>query len=505
MAGTKHVLGAVSALATVLGCVAVAAAPAGHPGTGFSVGALPPAPASGWTHNDGAEPGAAVDGRGVIWVAANINGTNSVTNPSSDPRAAGVEVTGADVWKSTDGGRTFSWVADPFSVTGSSQGFGGDDTDVAAAPEANGSGDYNVYVVSGWVPYAALAYSTDSGRTWSVRQLGGLLPLEDRPYVSADGPCTVYVTYNIKAPFDTVVNRYDVCDLTDVSASSAINPVQSTQTALSSVVATSTRPGKPAVDVSAVSRYRHSFYAPMLDCVGEQPMDHLANAESTSGCAGPAEVTVGVSRDGAQTFSDYRVALVPSGAVPNWAVTAAVTGDGTVYVAWSDDHHAYLSHSLDGGMTWSPAMQLDGPGPSIGDYPTVSGGPGRHVAVAWYGANRAGNTNSDPDMGPPGKKTSAAWQLWVADSRDGRTWARTVAAGPVHFGRLCTIGTICPGPDGDRTMFENFGAVISPTTDLLTVAFMDDQPSGTTADDRVVTATAVVGPGPGKGGGRHGR
>jgi hypothetical protein len=39
-------------------------------------------------------------------------------------------------------------------------------------------------------------------------------------------------------------------------------------------------------------------------------------------------------------------------------------------------------------------------------------------------------------------------------------------------------------------MYENFGAVISPSTDLVTVAYMSDQPSGTTADDRVMVATA---------------
>ena len=492
MAVRRQVLAGVAAVAAAMGCAVVAAAPAARSVGGFSVRELPPAPPSGWAHNDGAEPAVAVDGKGAIWVAASINGTNSITNPSSDPRAAGVEVTGADVWKSNDGGRTFTWVADPFSVTGTSQGFGGDDSDVAVASAPNGTGNYNVYVVSGWVPYAALAYSADGGATWTVRQLAGLIPLEDRPYVSADGACTVYVTYNIKAPFDTVVNRYDLCDPASVAASSAINPVQSTQTALSSVVATSSRPGKPAVDVSSRSRYQHSFYAPMLDCVGEQPTDHVANGASTNGCAGPAEVIVGVSRDGAVSFDDYRVALVPSGAVPNWAVSAAVTGDGTVYVAWSDDHHAYLAQSHDGGVAWSPPMQLDGPGPSIGDYPAVTGGRDGHVAVAWYGANRGGNTNSDADMGEPGKKTSAAWQLWVADSRDGRNWTRAVAAGPVHYGRLCTIGTTCPGPDGDRTMFENFGAVISPVSDLLTVAFMDDQPSGTTADDRVMVATGLV-------------
>jgi hypothetical protein len=492
----RFVLAAIAAVVAALACAALATPPASRP-PAYSVSALPPAPASGWPHNDGAEPGAAVDGRGVIWVAANINGTNSLTKPSTDPRAAGVEVTGADVWKSTDGGRSFSWVADPVSVTGTSQGFGGVDTDVAAAPEPNSDGNYNVYVVSGWVPYAALAVTSDGGRTWTVRHLGGVLPLEDRPYVSADGPCTLYVTYNVKAPFDTVVNRYDVCDITSVGLNSAVNPVQSTQMALSSFVATSNRPGKPVVDSSASSKFRHSFYAPMLDCYAMGPADDVANARSTDGCAGPAEVLVGVTRDGGATFEDHRVAMVPDGAVPNWAVSAGVTGDGTVYVAWSDDHHAYLASSADGGTTWSPPMQLDGPAPSIGDYPTVAGGRGRHVAVAWYGADRAGNTNSDTDMGAPGHKASAPWKLWIAESRDGRHWTRAAVAGPVQFGRLCTLGSLCPGPDGDRTMYENFGAVISPSTDLVTVAYMSDQPSGTTADDRVMVATA---PSPSHGG-----
>jgi photosystem II stability/assembly factor-like uncharacterized protein len=38
-----------------------------------------------------------------------------------------------------------------------------------------------------------------------------------------------------------------------------------------------------------------------------------------------------------------------------------VGDDGTVYVCWSDDHAIYLTHSLDHGVTWAPAVKASGP------------------------------------------------------------------------------------------------------------------------------------------------
>lgn len=463
----------------------------------YTQASLPPAAGVGLTQNDDAEPGMAVDGSGTIWAAADIAqlGVGGDTRSFSPPvNAHTPSLTGADVWRSTDDGRTFRWVADPFAAAGNSPGLAGLDTDVAAAPERNENGSYNVYVVTNWLVGAAVAISPDGGASWTVHPLNDV-PVIDRPWINADGPCTFYVSYHTTVPYDTVVNRYDACDATGglvpQSVGSALHPVQGTEYTVSSLELQN-RHGKPAVDSGLRSPHRHAVYVPMLDCYLPTPQDQVANlkavAEDSLSCSGPSEVVLGVSNDAGLTFSDYRVAFVKNGRVPNWAVAVTVDAAGTVYVTWSDDQHAYLSRSVDGGQTWSAATPLAG-GPGTETFPTPAAGQPGRIAVAWYGTtDRVGDVNDVQAMGEPGKTGSAAWYLYLGESVDGgRTWTRTRVGRPVHLGQLCTLGSSCSGSDGSRNMFENLGAVLSPVTQRPVVAYMSDQPGGTVAADRVMS------------------
>jgi hypothetical protein len=479
--------------------------PPGH----YTQAALPAAAGLGVRQNGAAEPGRAVDGGGTVWVAANI----AQLGVGGDPRSFSPPVnahaplpTGADVWRSTDSGRTFQWVADPFATGGDNPGPAGLDTDVAAAPERNATGSFNVYVVSNWLVGAAVAISQDGGQTWTVHPLNNV-PVIDRPWINADGPCTFYVSYHTTVPYDTVVSTYDACDAVDglapQSTGSALSPVQGTEFTVSSLELQN-RHGKPSVDSGSRSPYRHQVYVPMLDCYLPTVQDQIANmratAEGSLSCSGPSEVVVGVSDDAGATFEDYRVAFVDDGRVPNWAVATAVDAAGTVYVTWSDDHHAYLSRSSDGGHSWSPATLLAA-APGAETFPTpAAGDPGR-LAVAWYGTtDRSGDVNDLQAMGDPAKTSSAAWYLFIGESVDGgRTWSRTRVGQPVHYGQLCTLGSSCSGTDGSHTMYENFGAVLSPVTQRPVVAYMDDQPGGTVDGDHVVATAWQPGPPPCRG------
>src|SRR5438067_1713021 len=108
-------------------------------GTTWVTSALPPAPGTGLTRNEDGEPGMGVTPTGQFWTASDI-APYAAHDPRVDP-AAGL-LSGADIWTSTDGGRTYRWVSDPFAAAANTAGLAGEDTDLAVAPEKNSKGFY---------------------------------------------------------------------------------------------------------------------------------------------------------------------------------------------------------------------------------------------------------------------------------------------------------------------------------------------------------------------------
>src|SRR5258708_30234098 len=95
---------AAAALAAVLSALTTAGARGGAPAPRFLVAPLPVAGGVTLERNEDVEPGIGVDGSGTVWAGSNID-----PNTSADPRG-GTALTGEDIWKSSDGGRTFRWV-----------------------------------------------------------------------------------------------------------------------------------------------------------------------------------------------------------------------------------------------------------------------------------------------------------------------------------------------------------------------------------------------------------
>lgn len=448
-------------------------------GSAYVGGPLPPDPALGIQRNEDAEPGIAVDGGGTFWI-----GSNDVF---MDSRAAKV-LSGEDVWKSTDGGKTYQWVASPFGVTSSSTGLAGEDSDIAAATAPNANGYYNIYAASLWVGSTSVAISQDGGNTWVVDPLGGI-PVEDRPWIAADGACTFYVTYHQIPLFDPVVNRYDICNLGDLAAGVTINPTSQTQLFMNNSVPGLTNDfGKIWVDNAPTSRYQHYVYVPMMGCDLNGPTQIVQNEETTSGCLNKTEVFLGVSTDGGRTFNDYKVAEGTNGEQPVWCCNVTTDAAGTVYTVWSDNHNAYLAHSSDGGQTWSAPVQLNKVGAGV--YPTAAGGSAGVVKVAYYGSSTAGDVNDPVAMGTPGAPGAAQWTVQVASSTNyGRSFGVSAATSTVHTGVLCTQGDNC-SITNSRDLYDDFGAAISPGTGTLSITYTSDQPGGTNADDFTGYATA---------------
>lgn len=82
------------------------------------------------------------------------------------------------------------------------------------------------------------------------------------------------------------------------------------------------------------------------------------------------------------------------------------TPDGTVYVAYSNDHDIFLVHSTDKGVTWSqPVRVSNGPETATSVFPWLETGPTPgSVGVVWYGTSEP--TNND----------NANWNVFYAQS-----------------------------------------------------------------------------------------
>ena len=262
----RHARCAAALAALILSGMHVAAAGS----AAFVTAPMPAAPGLGLQRNQDNEPEIAVDGGGTIWAAAAI--ADAHTSRNINPGVA----SGTDVWRSTDGGTTFQWVANPFDVTGLDRlpGQAGFDSDIAAAQARNPLGFYNVYAVSFSVGFISLAISPDGGRHWIVDPVSGTLPDVDRPWIAADGPCVLYLAYHQADIVTTVVDKYDLCNALDLVGGQVLDPVGSSRlVALTpSVVGNSPAPyvtvgfGKIVVDTSPASPFVHRVYIPMMDC-----------------------------------------------------------------------------------------------------------------------------------------------------------------------------------------------------------------------------------------------
>ena len=436
----------------------------------FTTGILPPAPDSGLTgRNEDAEPGIGVDGNGTFWVASDIE-----PYAAADKRALEA-LSGTDVWKSTDGGKHWKWVAAPFNDASTSQpGLGGEDTDIAVASQKNSNGFYNLYVASLWVGSTNIAVSQDGGKTWNVTQVNGE-PVQDRPWLAADGPCVFYLSYHAIVPYDTVVDKYDACNPAGQAIGSAVDPTNTTLFAGNILPNGSNRFGKQVVDNSAHSPYRHRIYVPMEGCSAPSV---AGVPEIGAACADKAHVFVGYSDDGT-SYKDVQVAAVPTDKLFIWPDTVATDSAGNVYLAWFDGQTSYLSVSRNGGKTWAAPVRINQPPARSTAYPTVTATSTGHVEVAFYGSTRAGDADTAKVMGAPNTYAAAHWQLYDTRSTNfGRTWHQTVVTPTIHTGALCYNGSGCGQAPGDRNLLDDFGIMTSPTTGNTVITFDNDQPDG---------------------------
>jgi hypothetical protein len=174
----------------------------------------------------------------------------------------------------------------------------------------------------------------------------------------------------------------------------------------------------------------------------------------------------------------------PSGlGLGNLFPALAVDHFGSVYAVWSDGTDIYYSYSTTHGTSWCPAIKVTQVA-TIAEtghsqagmsnvFPWVAADADGHVAIAWYGADHAGNSNTI-DL-----KTK--WNVYVAETVNGHTStpAFTLSQATDHSNHTGQISTGGLTGNSDRSLSDFFQIAIDPTNHLINVAY-DDNNAGTT-------------------------
>lgn len=355
---------------------------------------------------------------------------------------------------------------------------GGGDGDVATnAPDPSNNNIPNLSIVSLSAAEVSASHSTDHADSYStVNPAVATIPVNDRMWIDAfDDANHVYLEYHDFGTTSQIFEQrsndggetYNNAEGAAVSATlePSVGPPSGNIT------------GRPAVDHSSCSS-RGNVYQLFAG-----PDSATDNANNSSAFFNDIYVAVdsGPSLTSPLlTFNDYKVfscgagSTCPTGAgLGNLFPVIAVDSLGYVYAAWSDNSTIYYAFSVTHGTTWSKAVALN-QGATVGKsnlFPWIAADANGHVAVVWYGADQAGNSNTLP--------AATSWNVYVAESVNGHavtpTFTQAVASDHViHHGSVSTGGFL---GSSDRSLLDFFQDSIDPTNHLVNITYDDDHVS----------------------------
>lgn len=434
------------------------------------------------------EPSMTVDSQGTIYVES-IRGVPG----------------GLDLWrwnKAADGGPNADGTL-PFNYEGQpdcgifvttfcqASGFapGGGDGDVAAnAPDPMNPDIFNVdipnlAVVSLSAAEVTGSHSTDRADTFSTPDLAAAgVPFDDRMWLDAlDDPNHVYMEYH---DFGTTSQIF-VQRSSDGGRTYTDFPVPSTvvSLALEPTVGppTGNIAGQIKVDRSSTASHGNVY---QIFVGPDNPTDNAQNSAKFMNAAYVGVATNVSLTSPTLTFNVYKIfscgarSPCPSGAgLGNLFPGLAVDNFGYLYAVWSDNTDIYYSYSKTHGTSWSPAITVTQNTSQAGKsnlFPWVAADANGHVAIAWYGADHAGNSNTIP--------LNTQWNVFVAETVNGHAIVPVFTLSQVtdhvnHTGQISTTGFNPLG--SDRSLSDFFQIAIDPTNHLINVAY-DDNHAGTT-------------------------
>src|SRR5712671_3494371 len=353
---------------------------------------------------------------------------------------------------------------------------GGGDGDVAV----NSADPFNLNIPNLAVVSLAAAevtgsHSTNRADTFSTPDPATAgVPFDDRMWIDAlDDPNHVYMEYH---DFGTTSQIF-VQRSSDggQTYTDGLGPAVDAATEPSVGPPTGNIAGQIKVDRSSCTSHGNLY---QIFVGPDNPTDNLNNSSSFLNAA-YVGVASGVSLTSPTlSFTDYKIfscgagSTCPSGAgLGNLFPALAVDKFGYLYAAWSDNTNIYYSFSVSHGTSWSPAIKVTQNTSQAGKsnvFPWVAADADGHVAIAWYGADHAGNSNTVP--------LTTKWNVYVAETVNGHAikpmFTLSQATDHVnHTGQISTGGLL---GSSDRSLADFFQIAIDPTNHLTNVAYADN-------------------------------
>src|SRR6184192_1553232 len=422
------------------------------------------------------EPSMTVDSQGTIYVES-IRGVPG----------------GLDLWrwfKTEDGGPNangtlpFKYEGQPDCgifvttfCTASGLAPGGGDGDVAVnGPDSSNMNTPNLAVVSLTAAEVTGSQSTNRADTFSTPDVAAAgVPFDDRMWIDAvDDPNHVYMEYH---DFGTtsqifVQRSNDGGQTYDNAANQAVDAA----TEPSAGPPTGNIAGQIKVDRSSCPSHGNLY---QIFVAPDNPTDNAQNSSKFINAAYVAVASDVSLTIPTYTFKDYKIFSCGAGStcssglgLGNLFPALAVDNFGYLYSVWSDNTDIYYSYSTTLGTGWSPAIKVTQGTTQAGKsnvFPWVAADANGHVAIAWYGADQAGNSNTV-------SATNTHWNVFVAETVNGHAAAPVFALNQAsdhsnHTGQISTGGLT---GSSDRSLADFFQIAIDPTNHRVNVAYADN-------------------------------
>lgn len=217
-----------------------------------------------------------------------------------------------------------------------------------------------------------------------------------------------------------------------------------------------TTPSSNAANVNTDCQFDANFFETTIAVNPKDPRNLVGGViKIRTGPGGPGRVLTvqpRVTFDGGATWATYPVDFGRGTVDPSVAFDAS----GTVYLTGTSNGDIVVSHSTDGGRTWSsPALVADGSftedGGVFNDHPQLTAWGNGNVIVTWI-----------RDVFGPGEILTSA-PVYAATSHDrGTTWSKErniSGSAPFCVGR--GGGTACDQTFGNAVAYGRAGAVVT--------------------------------------------
>src|SRR5467141_4108979 len=353
---------------------------------------------------------------------------------------------------------------------------GGGDGDVAVnIADPSNANIPNLAVVSLTAAEITGSHSTDRADTFSTPNPATAgVPFDDRMWLDGlDDPNHVYMEYHDFGTTSQIfVQRSNDGGLTYTDG---LGAAVDAATEPSVGPPTGNIAGQIKVDRSSCTSHGNLY---QIFVGPDNPIDNSNNSSSFLNTA-YVGVASGVSlTNPTLSFTDYKIfscgagSTCPSGAgLGNLFPALAVDKFGYLYAVWSDNTTIYYSFSMSKGTSWSPAIKVTQNTSQAGKsnvFPWVAADADGHVAIAWYGADHAGNSNTVP--------LTTKWNVYVAETVNGHAikpmFTLSQATDHVNHTRQISTGGLLGS--SDRSLADFFQIAIDPTNHLINVAYADN-------------------------------